>query len=90
MKMEKRRLHGIETRATIEAEMKEKRAKIVEDMIVSLLSVLGLLLVSLCIAVQEQSKDFVTMENLEEKITECLDNEVNYNFALTMTGEIMK
>lgn len=31
--------------------------------------------------------DFVTPENLEEKITECLENETNYNFALTPDGK---
>ena len=29
----------------------------------------------------------MTPENLEEKITECLENETNYNFALTPGGE---
>ena len=31
----------------------------------------------------EESKSFVTMENLEEKIQEVLKTETNYNFALT-------
>ena len=36
---------------------------------------------------QEESKDFVTLENLEEKIAYALENEVNYNFALTPEGK---
>lgn len=34
----------------------------------------------------EESKDFVTPENLEEKIAYALDNEKNYNFALEPDG----
>lgn len=29
----------------------------------------------------------MTLENLDEKIEECLENETNYNFALTPDGE---
>ena len=36
---------------------------------------------------QEESKNWVTKENLEEKIAYCLEHETNYNFALTSTGE---
>lgn len=36
---------------------------------------------------QEESKDFVTPENLEEKIAHALENETNYNFALTSSGQ---
>eukprot|EP00795_Rhopilema_esculentum_P012052 gene12052-2643_t len=35
----------------------------------------------------EESKDFVTKENLDEKIAYALENEVNYNFALTPNGK---
>lgn len=35
----------------------------------------------------EESKNWVTKENLEEKIAYCLEHETNYNFALTSTGE---
>ncbi|XP_031555370.1 28S ribosomal protein S26, mitochondrial-like [Actinia tenebrosa] len=35
----------------------------------------------------EESKDFITPENLEEKINYALDNETNYNFALKPNGE---
>lgn len=37
--------------------------------------------------VQEESENWVTRENLEEKITYCLEHETNYNFALSPTGE---
>lgn len=37
--------------------------------------------------VQEESKNWVTSENLEEKIAYCLEHETNYNFALSPTGE---
>lgn len=33
------------------------------------------------------SKNFITMENLEEKIEAALANEMNYNFALSPSGE---
>ncbi len=36
---------------------------------------------------QEESKNFVTRENLDEKIAYALENEVNYNFALTPDGQ---
>lgn len=36
---------------------------------------------------QEESKNWVTKENLEEKIAYCLEHETNYNFALCSTGE---
>ena len=36
---------------------------------------------------QEESKNWVTEENLEEKIAYCLENETNYNFAITPSGE---
>lgn len=36
---------------------------------------------------QEESKDFITPENLEEKIAFALDNETYYNFALKPNGE---
>eukprot|EP00794_Sanderia_malayensis_P005679 gene5679-6375_t len=35
----------------------------------------------------EESENFVTRENLEEKIAYALDNEVNYNFAITPDGK---
>ena len=36
---------------------------------------------------QEESKHFVTKENLEEKIEYALENESNYNFAITPDGD---
>ncbi|KXJ09390.1 hypothetical protein AC249_AIPGENE23128 [Exaiptasia diaphana] len=35
----------------------------------------------------EESKDFITAENLDEKIAFALDNETSYNFALKPNGE---
>lgn len=35
----------------------------------------------------EDSEDFVTQENLDEKIEELLSKEVNFNFAITPDGE---
>lgn len=39
------------------------------------------------IRAQEASAEFITMENLDMKIKEAIENEVNYNFALSRTGE---
>ena len=36
---------------------------------------------------QERSKNFVTLENLEEKIEEALSKEANYNFAFSISGK---
>jgi hypothetical protein len=36
---------------------------------------------------QEQSYGFITMENLDKKIQEAIDYEVDYNFALTTDGK---
>ena len=36
---------------------------------------------------QEDSKDFVTRENLDDKIEELLSNEINFNHAITPDGE---
>ena len=36
---------------------------------------------------QEESHEFITIENLDEKIQEAIDNEINYNFALSYTGD---
>ena len=36
---------------------------------------------------REESENWVTSENLEEKITYCLEHETSYNFALSPTGE---
>lgn len=35
----------------------------------------------------EGSKNFVTMDNLEEKIEEVLGNKTDYNFALSISGK---
>ena len=36
---------------------------------------------------QRESKYFVTMENLEEKIKQALENERDYNFALSLASK---
>ena len=36
---------------------------------------------------QEQSYGFITMDNLDEKIQEAVDYEVDYNFALSTDGQ---
>ena len=36
---------------------------------------------------QSEAEDFVTPENLEDKITACLDTDINFNYAITPTGE---
>ncbi|VDO78452.1 unnamed protein product [Soboliphyme baturini] len=36
----------------------------------------------------EKSKDFVTAENLEEKINEALENPVDFNFAVDLSGNV--
>ncbi|NWU94805.1 RT26 protein, partial [Upupa epops] len=39
---------------------------------------------------QEEAKTFITSENLEARIEECLDNPRNYNFAIDKDGRIVK
>ncbi|NWR62325.1 RT26 protein, partial [Bucorvus abyssinicus] len=39
---------------------------------------------------QEEAKTFITPENLEARIEECLDNPRNYNFAINKDGRIVK
>ncbi|KAM9236375.1 LOW QUALITY PROTEIN: small ribosomal subunit protein mS26 [Leptosomus discolor] len=39
---------------------------------------------------QEEAKTFVTPENLEARIEECLDNPRNYNFAIDKDGRVVK
>ncbi|XP_037991396.1 28S ribosomal protein S26, mitochondrial [Motacilla alba alba] len=39
---------------------------------------------------QEEAKNFITPENLEARIQECLDNPRNYNFAIDKDGRIVK
>ncbi|KAM9378197.1 small ribosomal subunit protein mS26 [Phaethornis superciliosus] len=39
---------------------------------------------------QEEAKTFITPENLEARIEECLDNPHNYNFAIDKEGRIVK
>ncbi|XP_053113464.1 28S ribosomal protein S26, mitochondrial isoform X1 [Hemicordylus capensis] len=37
---------------------------------------------------QEEAKTFITPENLEERIEECLNNPRNYNFAIDKEGRV--
>lgn len=39
---------------------------------------------------QEEAKDFLTMDNLDERIEEALDNPKNYNFAIDKEGRVVK
>ncbi|KFU91278.1 hypothetical protein M959_13145, partial [Chaetura pelagica] len=39
---------------------------------------------------QEEAKTFITPENLEARIQQCLDNPRNYNFAIDKDGRIVK
>ncbi|KAL8206522.1 UNVERIFIED_CONTAM: hypothetical protein K2H54_007076 [Gekko kuhli] len=39
---------------------------------------------------QEEAKGFVTLDNLDEKIEECLNNPRNYNFAIDKDGRVAK
>ncbi|XP_056151203.1 28S ribosomal protein S26, mitochondrial [Lampris incognitus] len=39
---------------------------------------------------QEESKHFITMENLDQRIEEALDNPKNYNFAIDKEGRVVK
>ncbi|XP_068005773.1 small ribosomal subunit protein mS26-like [Melanerpes formicivorus] len=39
---------------------------------------------------QEEAKSFITPENLEARIEECLDNPRNYNFAIDKEGRIVR
>uniref|UniRef100_A0A8C4KH27 Small ribosomal subunit protein mS26 n=1 Tax=Dromaius novaehollandiae TaxID=8790 RepID=A0A8C4KH27_DRONO len=39
---------------------------------------------------QEEAKSFITPENLDARIEECLDNPRNYNFAIDKEGRIVK
>ncbi|NXI44837.1 RT26 protein, partial [Galbula dea] len=39
---------------------------------------------------QEEAKTFITPENLEARIEECLDKPRNYNFAIDKDGRVVK
>ncbi|TSW48772.1 28S ribosomal protein S26, mitochondrial [Bagarius yarrelli] len=38
----------------------------------------------------EEAKNFITLENLDERIEEALDNPKNYNFAINKEGQAVK
>ncbi|KAH0615741.1 hypothetical protein JD844_026148 [Phrynosoma platyrhinos] len=39
---------------------------------------------------QEEAKSFITPENLDQRIEECLNNPRNYNYAIDKEGRIAK
>ncbi|XP_034531074.1 28S ribosomal protein S26, mitochondrial [Notolabrus celidotus] len=39
---------------------------------------------------QEDAKNFITLENLDQRIEEALDNPKNYNFAVDKQGRVVK
>ncbi|XP_029349187.1 small ribosomal subunit protein mS26 [Echeneis naucrates] len=39
---------------------------------------------------QEEAKSFITLENLDQRIEEALDNPKNYNFAIDKEGRVVK
>ncbi|KAM9341380.1 small ribosomal subunit protein mS26 [Symphorus nematophorus] len=39
---------------------------------------------------QEDAKNFITLENLDQRIDEALDNPRNYNFAIDKEGRVVK
>ncbi|XP_067389578.1 small ribosomal subunit protein mS26 [Emydura macquarii macquarii] len=39
---------------------------------------------------QEEAKNFITPENLDKRIEECLDNPRSYNFAIDKEGRVVK
>lgn len=39
---------------------------------------------------QEDAKNFITLENLDQRIEEALDNPKNYNFAINKEGRVVK
>ncbi|KAF7710561.1 28S ribosomal protein S26, mitochondrial [Silurus meridionalis] len=39
---------------------------------------------------QEEAKNFITLENLDQRIEEALDNPKNYNFAINKEGHVVK
>lgn len=39
---------------------------------------------------QEEAKNFITLENLDQRIEEALDNPKNYNFAIDKKGSVVK
>uniref|UniRef100_A0A8D0KVW3 Small ribosomal subunit protein mS26 n=1 Tax=Strix occidentalis caurina TaxID=311401 RepID=A0A8D0KVW3_STROC len=39
---------------------------------------------------QEEAKTFITPENLDARIEQCLDNPRNYNFAIDRDGRVVK
>lgn len=42
------------------------------------------------LTLQEEVKTFITLENLDQRIEEALDNPRNYNFAIDKEGRVVK
>lgn len=83
--LELKRIHGAEVRHETERQLKEKRTRKVMEMIVYAQQHIFLYYCDILV-LQEKSKNFVTPENLEEKIEEAIANEVSHNFALSTSG----
>nr|XP_047915813.1 28S ribosomal protein S26, mitochondrial [Anser cygnoides] len=45
---------------------------------------------SAVLRLQEEAKSFLTPQNLEARIEECLDNPRNYNFAVDKEGRVVR
>lgn len=41
-------------------------------------------------SLQEDAKNFITLENLDQRIDDALDNPKNYNFAVDKEGKVVK
>ncbi|KAM9787700.1 small ribosomal subunit protein mS26 [Syngnathus typhle] len=42
------------------------------------------------VQLQEEAKNFITLDNLDQRIEEALDNPKNYNFAVDKEGRVVK
>ena len=43
-----------------------------------------------CGVFQEDAKNFITLENLDQRIEEALDKPRNYNYAIDREGRVVK
>ena len=43
-----------------------------------------------CGVFQEDAKNFITLENLDQRIEEALDRPRNYNYAIDREGRVVK
>uniref|UniRef100_A0A8C6SQS4 Small ribosomal subunit protein mS26 n=1 Tax=Neogobius melanostomus TaxID=47308 RepID=A0A8C6SQS4_9GOBI len=73
---EKEEAEGKELEAALELEQKRQEfIRIKEEEVLQL---------------QEEAKHFITLENLDQRIEEALDNPKNYNFAIDKGGRVIK